>query len=184
MNEINKEFLKNNEIILERANSDNVDLLIQWTLDPVAQGPYKIVPNVSKDQLKTLFLNNKERHYFLIKDKFNRPIGRFYYREWKFDRDIGKIDWELNIFIANPDERGKGYGTAAQSLVIDYLKRLKETKSIFAYTMTSNIAEQKSLEKCEFKFMGNLPNKYYKIDLDGLNPNDFVLFVIDNFSND
>jgi hypothetical protein len=35
----------NNEVVtLEPADHKNVELLIRWTFDPVAQGPYKRVP--------------------------------------------------------------------------------------------------------------------------------------------
>jgi len=34
--------LQNHKVKLERANADNIDVLIEWTLDPLAQGPYKI----------------------------------------------------------------------------------------------------------------------------------------------
>ena len=176
----NNEFIKNNEIILEYASNENVDLLIKWTLDPVAQGPYKVVPNMTEEQLKYLFLNNNERKYYLIKDKHNNPIGRFYFRSWHFDKNPEKIDWELNILIADPTNRGKGYGTLVQLSVTEFLLKQKVTKSVFAYTMNSNIAEQKSLEKCGYKCLGKLPNIYYKVDLGSIIPEDFVLYYIEN----
>lgn len=179
MNELNKVFLENDIVKLEYANLDNVDILIKWTLDPIAQGPYKVVPNMTKEQLKELFLYNSERYYFLIKNKINKPIGRFYYRAWFFNRNKRKIDWELNIIIANPNDRGKGYGSATQLMVTDYLRRLPETNSVFAYTLIDNLAEQKSLEKCGFRVIGTFPNDYYKIHLNSLKPEDFLLLVVD-----
>ena len=46
--------LQNNRVILEPASEANVDLLVRWTLDPVAQGPYKRVPEMSAAQLREL----------------------------------------------------------------------------------------------------------------------------------
>jgi hypothetical protein len=102
--------LMNEKILLEPANEDNVSLLIKWTLAPIAQGPYKRVPDLAPAQLKTLFLQSPDRIYFLIRETLSfKPLGRFYYRAWQFHSDMDKIDWELNIFIADPSERGQGY---------------------------------------------------------------------------
>jgi len=159
-----KLIFRNNLVELEPADINNVDLLIQWTLDPIANGPYKKVTDLNEVELKRLFLSNKKRHYFLIKKAGNgQPLGRFYYRAWKFREEKDKIDWELNIMIAYPTERGKGYGTATQKLIIDHLLRLKGTNSIFAYTSIDNIAEQKVLEKIGFSKVGLLPVDYYKV---------------------
>src|SRR2546426_2932204 len=115
-------FLANELVTFEPADTENVDLLIQWTLDPVAQGPYKRVPEMTSLELRTLFLSEPDRQYFLIKRTVDgHPLGRFYWRAWRFTDGIEAIDWELNVFLADPLERGKGYGTAAQRLASDYL---------------------------------------------------------------
>jgi len=36
--------MHNSLIILEAASEDNVSLLVGWTLDPIAEGRYKRVP--------------------------------------------------------------------------------------------------------------------------------------------
>ena len=125
--------LKNETVVLDPVNQQNLDQLIKWTLDPMAQGPYKRVPEMTHGELHDLFLNSPDRWYFLIRrTKDGRPLGRFYYRAWRFGSDQEEVDWELNILIAEPDERGKGYGTAAQKLAVDYLLERSETRSVFA----------------------------------------------------
>jgi RimJ/RimL family protein N-acetyltransferase len=39
--------LQTEAVLLEPATEANVDLLVRWTLDPVAQGSYKRVPEMS-----------------------------------------------------------------------------------------------------------------------------------------
>lgn len=168
---------KNDLVKLEPASEDNVGLLIKWTLDPIAQGEYKIVPDLTSNELRELFLRSKDRQYFLIRNEEDKPIGRLYYREWRFNEHNEKIDWELNIIIGEPTERGKGYGTQSQSLIYEYLIGLNETNSIFAYTMTENISEQRTLEKLGFEKKGYLPSDYYKVDLGRLKSEEFVLYV-------
>ena len=69
---------------LEAADEANVDLLVEWTLDPVAQGPFKRVPGSDAAALRALFLHSADRRYYLIRDaRDGRPLGRFYCRAWR-----------------------------------------------------------------------------------------------------
>ncbi len=140
-------------VTLVPADEQNVDLLVRWTLDPVAQGPYKRVPMLTAAELRDLFLHRADRQYFLIRRTADgHPLGRFYYRAWRLGGDAGSIDWELNLLIADPRERGKGYGTAAQQAVVNYLLERPETRSVFAYTYVINTAERRALEKVGLRF--------------------------------
>jgi hypothetical protein len=95
-------------VTLEPADTTNVELLVRWTLDPIAQGPHKQVPDMTADELRTLFLDNPDRQYFLIRRSADEhPLGRFYWRVWRFTESPAEINWELNIFLADPLERGK-----------------------------------------------------------------------------
>lgn len=162
-------------VTLEPADEQNVDLLIQWTQDPVAQGPHKRVPMLSAAELRDLFLHSADRQYFLIRRTADgHPLGRFYYRAWRFGGEAGTIDWEVNLLIANPKERGKGYGTAAQQVVVDYLLERRETRSVFAYTYVTNLAERRALEKVGLIELGPLPHAYYRVEAP---PEPCILYV-------
>ena len=167
--------LRNHLVELEPVNAGNVELLIKWTLDPVAQGPYKRVPSLDSDELRKLFLDSQDRQYFLIRRATDAcPLGRFYWREWRFAEHSAGIDWELNIFLADPHKRGKGYGTAVQHLAADYLMTQSETRSIFAFTFETNRAERRALIKAGFREAGFLPNPRYPVNV----PSDpCVLFI-------
>lgn len=168
--------LQNELVELVPADEDTVDRLIKWTLDPVAQGPYKRVPPFSSAEMRTLFLNSPDRWYFLIRDRVTgSPLGRFYYRAFHFHDDPALVDWELNIMIAEPGRRGKGYGTSVQQLAADFLLSLPQTHSVFAYTMAENMAERKALEKAGFIEKGYLPSDYY--DVGRLPPEPCVIYA-------
>ena len=172
------EKLQNDVIVLEPASEENIDLLTEWTLNPVAQGAYKRVPRMTAEELRHLFLQAPDRHYFLIKRASDhKPLGRFYYRAWRFHPNPEKIDWELNLFIADPANRGKGYGTAAQALALDFLLQQEETNSVFAYTLIENKAERLALQKAGFVEAGPMPSAYYRVDLP---PEECILFVREN----
>jgi RimJ/RimL family protein N-acetyltransferase len=160
------ERLKNAVVTLEPADKQNVGLLIHWTLDPVAQGPYKRVPTMTEEELRDLFLHSPDRQYFLItRTADGKPLGRFYYRAWRFGKEAEGIDWELNILLADPSERGKGYGTAVQQLAADSLLARPDTRSVFAYTAVANTTERRALRKAGFAEVGLLPHAYYRVEL-------------------
>jgi RimJ/RimL family protein N-acetyltransferase len=167
--------LRNEIVTLEPADHENVDLLVRWTLDPVAEGPYKRVPPLTTAQVRDLILNSPDRRYFLIRRTADHePLGRFYYRAWRFCGSHNLVDWELNVLIARPSERGKGYGTAVQRLALDHLLQRPETRSVFAYTDAKNVAERRCLEKIGLQERGHLPHPTYRVKLP---PEPAVLYV-------
>jgi RimJ/RimL family protein N-acetyltransferase len=165
-------------VTLEPADTTSVELLIRWTLDPIAQGPHKRVPDMTADELRTLFLGNPDRQYFLIRRSANgHPLGRFYWCAWRFSESPAEIDWELNIFLADPLERGKGYGAAVQRLASDYLLARPETRSVFAFTFLANVAEQRAQLNAGFREEGLLPHAHYSGYRAELSEQPCLLFV-------
>jgi RimJ/RimL family protein N-acetyltransferase len=128
-------------------------------------GPCERVPAITADELRGLFLCSPDRQYFLIRHTVDgQPVGRFYYRAWRFGGETEGIDWGLNILRADPRERGKGYGTAARQLVVGYLLARHDTRSVFAYTSVINTAERHALEKAGFEALGLLPHPRYRVE--------------------
>jgi RimJ/RimL family protein N-acetyltransferase len=151
---------------LRPVDADSVDLLIRWTLDPVAQGPHKRVPDLTVRELRGLFLFDRDRQYFLIERADDATsLGRFYWRAWRFGSLAEGIDWELNILLAEPAERGRGYGMAAQRLAAEYLATRPDSRSVFAFTMVENRAERRALNKAGFREAGPMPNPRYSVAL-------------------
>ena len=69
----------------------------------------------------------------------------------------------MNIFLAAPAERGKGYGTEVQRLAREHLEAKRETYSVFAVTEEDNQGERRALEKAGFGYAGSLRNDYYRV---------------------
>lgn len=80
---------------------------------------------------------------------------------WHADERIGFVDWrrrltrpdswfwEIGIGLV-PSARGKGFGTSAQRMLVDYLFAHTPAHRIEADTEAENIAEQRALEKAGF----------------------------------
>jgi RimJ/RimL family protein N-acetyltransferase len=156
--------LRGESVLLEPASNANVDLLVRWTLDPVAQGRFKQVPDATPGQLRSLFLEDADRQYFLIRALPERiPVGRFYWRAWRFYSGRPQVDWELNIFIADPKRRGQGLGSTAQSLAVPHLLEHPSTRSVFAYTEIENGGERRALQSAGLRELGLLPHPDYPL---------------------
>jgi ribosomal-protein-alanine N-acetyltransferase len=65
------------------------------------------------------------------------------------------VPLEIGIALL-PEHRGKGYGSAAQSALVDYLFATTAVHRIQATTAAGNLAEQKALEKVGFRREGVL----------------------------
>ena len=63
--------------------------------------------------------------------------------------------WALGVGLA-PEFRGRGYGTAAQRLLVRYLFAHTQVNRIEATTEITNVAEQRALEKAGFTREGIL----------------------------
>ncbi|MFI9326438.1 GNAT family N-acetyltransferase [Kitasatospora sp. NPDC052868] len=57
--------------------------------------------------------------------------------------------WNVGIQLV-PDARGRGIGTEAQRLLVDYLFAHSPVVRLEADTESANLAEQRALEKCGF----------------------------------
>lgn len=71
------------------------------------------------------------------------------------------FSWNIGIGLLAA-ERGKGYGTRAQRLVVEYLFSHTQVNRIEAGTEVTNIAEQRSLEKAGFTREGVLRGSSFR----------------------
>jgi RimJ/RimL family protein N-acetyltransferase len=65
------------------------------------------------------------------------------------------FNWAIGIGLA-PEFRGRGYGSAAQRLVVRYLFAHTQANRVEATTEITNVAEQRALEKAGFTREGIL----------------------------
>lgn len=80
---------------------------------------------------------------------------------WRDTARAGPGVWEIGIVI-NPEARGRGAGTAAQSQLVDYLFATTPTHRIWAGTELENAAEQRALERCGLRQEGLLRGHHFR----------------------
>ena len=87
---------------------------------------------------------------FIIQKKDGTRIGLIHHRT---NQPYGTI--EIGYFLL-PSERGKGYGTEAVQLMVDYLFLSQNIVRIEATTNVWNKASQRVLEKAGFRIEGTI----------------------------
>ena len=91
-----------------------------------------------------------ERERFIIEKKDKTKIG--FMALW-----LAQPSRMMEIgYSLIPSERGKGYGTKAVQLIVDYLFLSRDIARIQAMTDVRNKASQKALEKAGFKREGTI----------------------------
>jgi [ribosomal protein S5]-alanine N-acetyltransferase len=66
--------------------------------------------------------------------------------DWRQNERPGPGVWEFGVLV-DPEHRGRGFGTAAQRLLVDYLFSTTPCNRVWAGTDVDNIAEQRALEQ-------------------------------------
>ena len=80
------------------------------------------------------------------KDEENVPVGSVYLR----DIDYENSSAEFGIFIGEDSARGKGVGTTAARMILDYGHNQLDLHRIFLRLVAENIAAYKSYRKAGF----------------------------------
>jgi [ribosomal protein S5]-alanine N-acetyltransferase len=80
---------------------------------------------------------------------------------WKARGRPAGVTYEIGIALM-PEERGNGYGTAAQRLLVQYLFDHTTANRVEALTNDDNIAEQRALERLGFRKEGLMPGRSFR----------------------
>ncbi len=99
------------------------------------------------------FLGKDPRELAVVGDD-DAILGIVSWRDPKLFGRVGRM-WEMGVVLA-PEHRGRGVGTAAQRLLVEYLFETTPRHRICAWTEVDNVAEQRALEKVGFRREGVL----------------------------
>ena len=145
--------LEGKNVNLRVAERDDVDFLVESTNDIDFGGEYIPIEQTSKEEwIKALDnpVNFTEGKLFIIQKKDGTKIGLTNHRLNK------PYKWTEIAYGLFPNERGKGYGTEAVQLVVDYLFLSKDLARIQAIADVRNKASQRVLEKVGFQREGTI----------------------------
>ncbi len=152
--------LKGEHVYLRTLEPEDTDVLYQWENDPENwKVSHTLVP-FSRYQLK--------QYVESPQDIFAHQQIRFMICSLENDQPLGAIDlFELEvvhqrvgvgILIANNAERGRGYGSEALQLLIDYAFKTLPVRQLFCNILVDNDVSIKLFESAGFKITGTKKN--------------------------
>jgi RimJ/RimL family protein N-acetyltransferase len=129
---------------------EDIPLYAAWINDPEFYGEYNPLEQESKAEIEKSYDSAPpEKRKFFIEKKDGTKIGVVNtFPAWGGLLEIG--------FTLIPSERGKGFGTEAVQILVDYLFLSRELVRIQAFTDLRNVASQKLLNKVGFKKEGTV----------------------------
>lgn len=136
--------------VLER---DDLPLIQRWSNDLEFVGEFEPFHQSSLHSMQKHFDELKDTDWFIVSTKDGERIG--YVLGVKFE-DCFSIGYS---FV--PEARGKGLGTEAVRMLVDYIFMHRDVARIQAETHPDNLASQRVLEKAGFQKEGVLRARFF-----------------------
>ena len=130
--------------------------LEQWFNEPLAFGSYDQPLDLTAADIQVAWEKNQYASLRLVEFE-GQTIG------WGSCDPDARFTWiaSLSLFICLPEFRGRGFGSAAQQLLVnETFQNLPMLQKIEAWTDPRNQAERRSLEKIGFRLEGTLRAKW------------------------
>jgi RimJ/RimL family protein N-acetyltransferase len=139
--------LEGKNVNLRIVEKEDLSFYVKWVNDPSFFGEYNPLEQAAKVEMEKEYdTAPSERKRFFVEKKDGTKIGVV----GVFP--VGDL-WEIG-FALIPSERGKGYGTEAVTIFVDYLFLSRDLVRIQATTDLRNTASQRMLETVGFKREG------------------------------
>jgi len=149
--------LEGKNVNLRVMEKEDLPLFAEWVNKPEFFGEYNPLRQTSRTETEKDFdKSTLELTGFIIEKKDGSKIG--FICHFILVHPAGKL-LEIGYSLV-PNERGKGNGTEAVEIMVDYLFLSKDIMRVQACTDTRNPASQKVLEKAGFKKEGTM-RKYF-----------------------
>jgi len=140
--------LEGKNIRLKLGDKEDVDFFVDFWNNLDYYGNYEpIMEQMTKAEAEKRLADSSKSAYFIIQKKDGTSIGLIVC--------FGQLSGSITVgYAIKPSEHGKGYGTEALQLMVDYLFLAKEVHRVQANTDPENKASQRILEKVGFKREG------------------------------
>ena len=139
---------------LRIMEKEDLSLLKEWVNDIEFEGEYESISQQTKTDLEKQYDQLTDGGWFFVEKKDGGKIG--YVAHYVVSGKLTEIGYSLV-----PDERGKGYGTEAVSIMVDYLFLSKDIVRIQVKTDPRNAASERVLEKAGFEREGIMRKSFF-----------------------
>ncbi len=142
--------IKGQKVTLRPITYNDTELIVNWrnNTDVMSQFVYQKPFTVQghNNWMKTMVETGKVVQYIIVSNEDNTPIGSIYYR----DIDMENNNAEYGIFIGNKNCFGKGYGSEAAKLFVDFGFEVLGLHRIFLRVFSDNTRAIKSYKNAGF----------------------------------
>jgi len=145
--------LKGTKVNLRILERSDLSLLQSWVNDIDFVGEFEPFRQQSLDRMEKDFDGPGETRIFLIEDKRGSEVGYIAHFDSKGCKAIG--------YMLLPAARGKGYGSEAVQMMVDYLFLNHDIVRIQAETHPDNVGSQRVLQKAGFTKEGLIRKSFF-----------------------
>ncbi|MEW5748643.1 MAG: GNAT family protein [Candidatus Thermoplasmatota archaeon] len=145
--------LKGRNVNLEIAEKGDLATLKEWMNDVEFMGDFESFDQSSLGDMEKQYEQKGDSQWFFVQKKDGTRIGYIAHFRSKGCIAIGYL------FVKG--ERGKGYGTEAVQVMVDYLFLHKDTVRVQAEIHPDNVASRRVLEKAGFQFEGRIRKSFF-----------------------
>ena len=142
-------------INLRRMTWDDTDLIIKWRENKRVKNNFiyrgEITREIHEEWIRTKVETGEVVQFIIEETEGGRPIGSVYLRD--INREMGKA--EFGIFIGEDDAVGRGYGTEAAKMIVNYAFAELKLHKIYLRVLDENFVAKKSYEKVGFREEGH-----------------------------
>jgi len=139
--------LEGKNVNLRLMEKEDIPLFLEWMNNPEFFGEYNPLEQETKAEIEKSFENaSPEKRRFFVEKKDGTKIGVVGTFPVPDSIEIG--------FTLISNHRGKGFGTEAVQILIDYLFLARNLIRVQAHSDLRNVASQKLLSKVGFKKEG------------------------------
>jgi|LSQX01.3.fsa_nt_gb RimJ/RimL family protein N-acetyltransferase len=101
------------------------------------------------------------RHDAVVFAVYPEEDSRYIGNVWLWDIHPIHRSAELRIFLGDPEARGRGYGTDACRVLLDFSFRRLNLHKVYVYVLASNPRARRTFEKAGFREEGLLRDEFY-----------------------
>jgi RimJ/RimL family protein N-acetyltransferase len=141
----------------------DADMLDTWKSERGGFNDFGVPPEPTDREALARGPLRNERNGVLVVERVadGRPIGSVSWHREMYGPNTESAAYNFGIELLHED-RGQGYGTEAQALLVDYLFTTTDVHRVEAGTDIENVAEQRSLEKAGLRREGVLVGSQFR----------------------
>lgn len=153
--------IEGEKVYLSPMNLEDIEKYVKWMNDfSTTDGLGSSSKVTTFESEKSWLINNmdkKEQQFAIVLKETDKLIGNCGFVDINHLHQRG----EVGLFIGEEENRSKGYGTEALSLLVEYGFNYLNLKNIMLKVFSFNKRAIKSYEKVGFKVFGKRTEVYY-----------------------